>query len=468
MLAFFSGLLFTVFAASGISLAEPFRGPLRVQQRPPFRLLPDLDVENIRLNSDCNVVVKIRNNGPGRLPDDVWNVHTPQSAGVYLTIDGRKWGGETIWSFDPSRALQNPGGTAKFISNLKVSGNAVIKAEIDLWNVVAERNEANNTSTKTLVCGSGSGPASGDLDVKIFGCPISARPGQDLGSSFKVNVKSTFGGSLSNVAVDLVLTSAPVYASPAPYAVYSANYSSGVLLKGGREHESFGGPGVVTVKLNGSNTIPADTPPGDYYLGAVVDAGNNVPEINESNNASFCKIMVLPGFANIPHFPLRPPFPQPQHPIQPVQEDCITFNPNTIEVRQIGGSWKIVDGSHWMFDFGANKAEADQTFNIIRHYGMNSICYVGRPDPSFTYLLVSGSAPAGGFPGGDCIGFNPATIEVKEIGGRWKIVDGDQWMFDFASNKAEAVTAFNIIKKYGFRYSCFVGRPDPSFIYMRK
>jgi len=41
-------------------------------------------------------------------------------------------------------------------------------------------------------------------------------------------------------------------------------------------------------------------------------------------------------------------------------------------------------------------------------------------------------------------------------------------MFDFGSKKAEADKALAIIKKYGFNKSCFVGRPDPSFQYMRK
>ena len=52
--------------------------------------------------------------------------------------------------------------------------------------------------------------------------------------------------------------------------------------------------------------------------------------------------------------------------------------------------------------------------------------------------------------------------------GRWKIVDGDHWMFDFGNKQKEANQALAIIKKHGFTRSCFVGRPGPSFKYMRK
>jgi hypothetical protein len=151
-----------------------------------------------------------------------------------------------------------------------------------------------------------------------------------------------------------------------------------------------------------------------------------------------------------------------------LKEDCISFNPRKIQVKKIKGRWKIVEGSHWMFDFGNKKDEAYKAYKIIKHYRMNQSCFVGRPDPSFQYMLVSGKAPTGSFPGEDCISFNPNNIEVKQINGRWKIVEGSHWIFDFNDKKTEAYKAFRIIKKYGFQYSCYVGRPDPSFEYLKK
>lgn len=172
--------------------------------------------------------------------------------------------------------------------------------------------------------------------------------------------------------------------------------------------------------------------------------------------------------------------PQPVQPVEAIQviipaviqqllkEDCVSFNPATTEVKNIGGRWKVLDGSHWILDFEGNKAEADRSLKIIKHYGLNSLCFVGRPDPSLTYWRVNGQAPAGPAPGEDAIAFNPDTIEVKQINGRWKIVDGSHWILDFEGNENEARTSFRIIKKYGFRYICYVGRPGPSMTYFRK
>jgi len=150
------------------------------------------------------------------------------------------------------------------------------------------------------------------------------------------------------------------------------------------------------------------------------------------------------------------------------KEDCVPFNPRTTTVARIRGSWKIVDGSHSMFDFGNKKSEAERALKIIKHYGMDQSCFVGRPDPSFKYMLVSGRAPRGSFSEEDCIPFNPNAAEVKHINGRWKIVDGSHSMFDFGTNESEARESLAIIKKHGFRRSCFVGRPQASFQYLRR
>ena len=98
----------------------------------------------------------------------------------------------------------------------------------------------------------------------------------------------------------------------------------------------------------------------------------------------------------------------------------------------------------------ANKALA-----VIKKYKMNKSCFVGRPNPSFSYMLVGNQAPMGALQGEDCIKFNPVNIQVQQIQGRWKIVDGAMWMYDFENKKDEADKSFAIIKKYGFNYQCF-------------
>ena len=126
---------------------------------------PDLKIDKIYLDRNCNVIVRVKNAGKRKLPGSVWTDKNPKSAGVYLYINGKKWGGATIWKFDPRRRLQKPGGTATYKSNLKINGKANIKAVIDMWNQVAESQEGNNAKIKTLACLKAAGKISAEAII---------------------------------------------------------------------------------------------------------------------------------------------------------------------------------------------------------------------------------------------------------------------------------------------------------------
>lgn len=149
-------------------------------------------------------------------------------------------------------------------------------------------------------------------------------------------------------------------------------------------------------------------------------------------------------------------------------EDCISFDPDRAKVVSVGQNWKIAVDGMWLLDFGASKSEAKQALEIIKYYGMNSQCFVGRPQASMEYYLVNGDAPVGPMAGEDAVSFNPYSLEVRRVQGSWKIVEGDHWLMDFGQKEEEARQALNIILRYGFNYMCYVGRPDPSMVYFRK
>jgi hypothetical protein len=107
--------------------------------------LPDLTIKKITVNRKCHLAVVVQNKGPGVLPDYVYTKHHPKSAGVYVYINGRRWGGQSIWKFDPQRNLQKPGGVATYISRYVVGATSIqVKAVVDLHNDVKEQIESNN------------------------------------------------------------------------------------------------------------------------------------------------------------------------------------------------------------------------------------------------------------------------------------------------------------------------------------
>jgi hypothetical protein len=59
-----------------------------------------------------------------------------------------------------------------------------------------------------------------------------------------------------------------------------------------------------------------------------------------------------------------------------------------VQSQNLHGSWKVVDGSNWLLDYGANRASADQAVAVIQHYNLNRQCFVGRPNAPMQYWLA--------------------------------------------------------------------------------
>lgn len=148
--------------------------------------------------------------------------------------------------------------------------------------------------------------------------------------------------------------------------------------------------------------------------------------------------------------------------------DCLTIDPAAVEATHADGRWKVVQGERWLFDFGDARGDAQRAAEVLRHYAITQSCFIGRPDPSFSYLLSSGRAPQGALSGEDCLRFDPNQLSLTQTDGRWKIAQGERWLFDFGSKRSEARQALAVIRQYGFSQSCFVGRPDPGLSYLRR
>jgi len=122
------------------------RGLMRPRKR------PDLVVTKIGLDKKCRVVIQVKNRGPGLVPLKVWTKHYPKSSSVYFYVNGKRYGGQTIWKFNPSKSLRPANGVATMRSNYVVKGTKVIKATIDHTKQVKETNERNNSKTRRLRC----------------------------------------------------------------------------------------------------------------------------------------------------------------------------------------------------------------------------------------------------------------------------------------------------------------------------
>jgi hypothetical protein len=200
-------------------------------------------------------------------------------------------------------------------------------------------------------------------------------------------------------------------------------------------------------------------PDGNYLLEAQTNAQGLLKEDRYGDNYTWAGIQLKGNTVT----QIEPPF---------YREDSIGFNPANVKASKINNSWKVVDGSNSMLDFGNNKSNAQKAVKIIKHYKFNKQCFVGRPSKDnkqlMRYFLVNSSAPSGSFPGEDAIQFNTNNVEAKKINDHWKVVDGSHSILDFGKSEANAKKTLWIIKKYAFNHICFVGRPNPPMAYFRK
>lgn len=149
-------------------------------------------------------------------------------------------------------------------------------------------------------------------------------------------------------------------------------------------------------------------------------------------------------------------------------EDCIPFNYNQVQAQNVGGRWKVVQGNMWMLDFGSHKDQAEKAVQIMKYYKLDRQCFVGRPHAPMQYFTTQGHAPQGTLAGEDCLAFNLNNVQAQNVGGRWKVVDGNHWIMDFDKEEAEAKIAVEIMKYYGFHQVCYVGRPNAPMMYFKK
>ena len=216
----------------------------------------------------------------------------------------------------------------------------------------------------------------------------------------------------------------------------------------------------IAAGCHASNIVIDTVPNGDYTLQSTTNAKHVVGEDCFGDNTEWTGLRIAGNAVS----EIVPPW---------IPEDRIGFNRANLSVAQFGGRWKVVEGNHWLIDTGASKAEADRIVEIIKHYKLASMCFVGRPtcgdvSPMMYWLTDAGAGPSGSLPGEDCLAFDPTKLAVIDVGGRWKVAEGAHWLLDFGPGHGNAVAALHFIRKYGFNEMCFVGRPGPSMTYFKR
>jgi hypothetical protein len=163
-------------------------------------------------------------------------------------------------------------------------------------------------------------------------------------------------------------------------------------------------------------------------------------------------------------------------------KDVIPIDLRSVRVEAIRGVWCVRDDSNLLFNFGPNKADAEQARGVILRYGFNRIGVIGSPNPVMNYLFASAEnvPPPGplaklqlqaqidslarvGIPVagvgyvGEMFRFDPRKLELRREGGEWQVASGTDVIGRFGPSEYSARDAMRSIQDGRFNEFCRVG-----------
>jgi hypothetical protein len=116
---------------------------------------PDLVPVSLTVNSQCQLVVTLRNLGTAAIPDANFAQNGSGSSAIQMYNDGQPFGGTTLGAIDLQKQAQPVGGSVTYtwFPGLTINGGPhTVTVVADIYNSIAELNEGNNSLTQTLSC----------------------------------------------------------------------------------------------------------------------------------------------------------------------------------------------------------------------------------------------------------------------------------------------------------------------------
>jgi hypothetical protein len=114
--------------------------------------LPDLVVDEVTLDEQCRLTMKLRNAGPGLVPSKAWKYEFMDYCAVSIFLGEKQWACIPLVTLDPRHNLETSGGSLVYKSDLKVPDGTLVTVIIDSTANVIETDEQQNKMAAVLSC----------------------------------------------------------------------------------------------------------------------------------------------------------------------------------------------------------------------------------------------------------------------------------------------------------------------------
>jgi hypothetical protein len=167
----------------------------------------------------------------------------------------------------------------------------------------------------------------------------------------------------------------------------------------------------------------------------------------------------------------------------------IPIDLRTVRVEAVRGVWCVRDDATLHFNFGANKADAEQAVAVIRRYGFNRVGVVGTP--AVMHYLFAGASdmphpsagpfakaalqaqidgltrvgiPVGGVGFvGEMVRFDPRRLDARKENGEWVVGTDAEVIGRFGPSEFAARDALRTIRDARFNEFCTLGSAGTTF-----
>jgi hypothetical protein len=159
-------------------------------------------------------------------------------------------------------------------------------------------------------------------------------------------------------------------------------------------------------------------------------------------------------------------FPQPNPAVQlPLRENLQRIDHPTVTVRLTNGSWQLWAGPTVMRDFGQNRNAAEEALRTIRELRPTEWATIGTVRPVVDYALTNGE-PATWAPNPKwSLPVDLLSVRAENVRGAWAVVDDNNILLNFGSDKSGAEQAAAVARRYGFNRVGLIGFPTPTMAY---
>jgi hypothetical protein len=128
--------------------------------------------------------------------------------------------------------------------------------------------------------------------------------------------------------------------------------------------------------------------------------------------------------------------------------EMVKIDPRKVEARKDGFEWVVAAGPEVLGRFGPTEWAAREAARTVQDAKYTEFCKLGGT-ANLTFFLRDGKAPTRAPISAQGRAFDPTSLKVQPVNGKWAVTEGGRQLFEVGS-AAEGETVVRVLKAYGF------------------